>query len=75
MRTLHSKGKKRALKKMIKETAANSKVASIDGYEEKALIEKLLLEKFNMQEYQQKSETSLIKNLLKKNKPAKHGRY
>jgi hypothetical protein len=34
-----------------------------------------LLEKFNMQEYEPESATSLIKNLLKKNKPHKHGRF
>jgi hypothetical protein len=36
MTALHSMGKKRALKRMIKETAASSKIATIDGFEEKA---------------------------------------
>ena len=75
MNALHSMGKKRALKKMIKETANYSKVASIEGVCEQASIEKLLLEKFNMQQHEPDSANSLIKNLLKKNKPNKHGRY
>ena len=76
MTSLHSLGKKRALKKMIKETANYSKISTIEGLGDQGNIEKLLYEKFNMQDEEPESSAQLIKNLLKKhNKPGKHGRF
>jgi len=63
MTTLHSLGKKRALKRLIKETATYGSTGT--SSEQQRRIEQMLIEKFNVEE-DPENEAQLIQQLLKK---------